>query len=108
MPKVLLIGMGTNGMISPQQVQHVMKLAGSQCQVFWINVHVPTRSWERPVNTVLKQAAKQTKNLYIIDWYQYAHQHPEWFFDDQVHTNDLGSKHYSYFIARQILKNTKY
>ena len=100
--------MGTNGMISAAQIQKAMQIAGPQRQVFWINVHVPTKPWEKPVNNILNQQARNFTNLQIIDWYSYSQKHANWFFEDQVHTNKKGSQHYSYFIAQQILKKVKY
>lgn len=108
LPQTILIGMGTNGAISSQQVQQVMQLTGKKRQVFWINVHVPTRSWEKPVNQVLKKATHDYSNLTIINWYAASQHHPNWFYDDQVHTNDQGSVYYSLLIAQEILKHTKY
>ncbi|WP_259335312.1 acyltransferase family protein [Bombilactobacillus bombi] len=108
LPQVVIIGMGTNGMVNEQKVHEIMQIAGPKRQVFWINVHVPTRSWEKPVNSVIAQQTQHYNNLQEIDWYTYAKNHSDWFFDDQVHTNDKGSKYYSYFIAKQILKKVKY
>lgn len=108
LPDVVVLGMGTNGMISAAQIQKAMQIAGPQRQVFWINVHVPTKPWEKPVNNILNQQARNFTNLQIIDWYSYSQKHANWFFEDQVHTNKKGSQHYSYFIAQQILKKVKY
>lgn len=108
LPEVVVLGMGTNGMISAAQIKQAMQIVGPQRQVFWINVHVPTKPWEKPVNNILNQQAHNFANLQIIDWYNYAQEHSNWFFEDHVHTNKKGSKHYSFFIAQQILKKVKY
>ncbi|UQS82761.1 acetyltransferase [Bombilactobacillus folatiphilus] len=108
LPQTIIMGIGTNGAISEKQVVQVLNLAGAKRQVFWINVHVPTRSWEKSVNDLLQSESQKYHNLHVIDWYEYSQAHPKWFYDDQVHTNDQGSKYYSTLIAKSILKQTKY
>ncbi|MDC4187176.1 acetyltransferase, partial [Loigolactobacillus coryniformis] len=74
----------------------------------WINVRVPTRSWQNTVNATLQSAPKRWSNLKIIDWYRFSNDHPDWFYDDQVHPNEKGKQHYADFIAEQILKQNKH
>lgn len=108
LPKIVIIGMGTNGPVTTDQVNQIMDIVGKNRKVFWISVHVPTKPWEKPVNKTIKDAAKTHKNLKIIDWNKYSEDHPDWFYGDQVHPNDTGSKQYSAYIAKQVLKNIKY
>ncbi|GKQ42767.1 acyltransferase [Companilactobacillus sp. RD055328] len=107
LPQVIVIGLGTNGAVSPQQVDEVMKIAGKKRNVYWINVHVPTRPWEKMVNNTLYGAKRKYKNLTVIDWNNYSKSHPDWFYGDKVHPNPTGSIYYSTFIAKAILKNEK-
>lgn len=100
----VLIGLGTNGPFNNDQVSQVMKLVGPNRHVFWINVHVPTRPWEKTVNGVLDESSKKYKNLTIIDWNGYSAGHTDWFYDDNVHPNPDGSMYYSSFVVKQILK----
>lgn len=104
---VVLVGLGTNGPISPDQIDQVMKIAGKSRRVYWINTHVPTRSWEKSVNSDLDVAEKKYKNLKIIDWYNHSKNHDSWFYDDQVHPNEEGSNYYAAFISKEILKNER-
>ncbi|WP_129044884.1 acyltransferase family protein [Companilactobacillus metriopterae] len=101
----ILIGLGTNGPISSDQVDQIMQIAGKNRQVFWINVHVPTRPWEKTVNSVLATSDKKYKNLTVIDWYDYSEGHQDWFYDDNVHPNPDGSMYYTSFVAKEILKD---
>lgn len=100
---VLLVGLGTNGPFSDTQLDQVMQIAGKKREVFWINTHVPTRSWQNSVNDLLTASAKKYPNLHIIDWYSESQNHPDWFYSDDVHPNPDGMKHYSDFIAKEIL-----
>lgn len=104
----VVVGLGTNGPFSQADVAKLMSVATSSRHVFWINVHVPTRSWQNQVNATLKAAAKKYKNLTVIDWYDYSKTHSQWFYDDRTHPNIKGSKYYSSFVVKQIVKHAKY
>lgn len=104
----VLIGLGTNGPFSMGDLDRIMHEAGKNRKVFWVNVHVPTREWQNPVNNLLRQGAKRYHNLIIIDWYSYSKNHPKWFYDDHTHPNLVGSKYYSALIAKTIVKHTKF
>lgn len=104
----VLIGLGTNGPFSMDDLNRIMQEVGPKRKVFWINVHVPTRDWQRPVNDLLKQGAKRYHNFIIIDWYSYSKDHPKWFYDDHTHPNITGSKYYSTFITKTIIKHSKF
>lgn len=100
--KTILVSEGTNGPFTPQTMSQIMKIAGKR-KVYWVNVHVPTKTWQNQVNNDLKKSAKKYSNLKIINWYSYCQNHPEWFYGDNVHPNPKGLKHYGKFIAKNIL-----
>lgn len=104
----VVIGLGTNGAFTNDQLDSIMRTLGKQRKVYWINVRVPTRSWQNTVNATLQSATKRWSNLKIIDWYHFSNDHPDWFYDDQVHPNENGKQHYADFIAEQILKQNKH
>lgn len=103
--KNILIGLGTNGNIAMPQVDSLMKLAGKRREVFWINNRVPNRVWQNPNNDLLCEAAKKYRNFTVIDWHSYSDGHPDWFYKDNTHPNVVGSKYYSSFIAKELVKN---
>lgn len=100
--KYVLIGLGTNGAFPQGDLDHLMHLVGPRRHVFWINTHVPSRSWQDPVNAMLAKNAAHYKNLTIINWHQEASAHPAWFYGDGTHLNEHGSKGYAAFIGKQI------
>lgn len=104
----VLIGLGTNGPFTMDDINRVMHEVGPKRMVFWINIHVPTRDWQKPVNNLLRQGAKRYHNLIIIDWYSYSKNHPKWFYGDHTHPNIEGSKYYSAFITKSIVKHSKF
>ncbi|MDD6415779.1 MAG: acyltransferase family protein [Lactobacillus porci] len=101
----VLIGLGTNGPFTDGEVKQIMQIIGPKRQLFWINVHVPTRSWQNQVNDQLQQEAKKYKNFQVIDWYGYSASHPDWFYGDKTHPNDLGQNYYSAYVVKHICEN---
>ncbi|KRM72577.1 acyltransferase family protein [Lacticaseibacillus brantae] len=99
----VLIGLGTNGPFTPDQLDEMMKIIGPSRNVFWINVRVPTRSWQNDVNALLKASVSKYPNLTVIDWYGYSNSHNDWFYDDMVHPNPTGNPYYGTFVAKAIL-----
>lgn len=103
----VLIGLGTNGPFTADDLAEMMETIGSDRHVFWINTRVP-RDWQGAVNNLLTESSKKYSNLTIIDWYSYSNAHSDWFYDDQTHPNPEGSKWYSAFISKSIIENTKF
>lgn len=104
----VLIGLGTNGPFSMDDINHLMEIIGPNRQVFWISVHVPSRQWQGQVNELILRASQKYKNLSVIDWYSYSANHNNWFYGDQTHPNVEGSKYYSTYITKEILKKAKF
>ncbi|RMC46348.1 MULTISPECIES: acyltransferase family protein [unclassified Lactobacillus] len=104
----VLIALGTNGAFPMSDLNQLMQLIGSKRQVFWINTYVPNRPWQNQVNQSLTKAARRYHNLNIIDWCNYAKSHPNWFYDDHTHPTPIGSKYYSAFVVKAIVKHAKF
>lgn len=100
----ILINLGTNGPITQDEFAQIMSIVGEKRRVFVINTHVPTRRWQNDVNATLETIAKQYKNVHLIDWYNYSTAHTDWFYDDQVHPNEVGSIYYCHLITKEIVK----
>lgn len=103
----VLIALGTNGPFTSDDMAHMMQIIGPSRRVFWINTKVP-RQWQGDVNELLTESAAKYRNLTVIDWYKYSVSHQDWFYDDQTHPSPDGSKYYTAFIAKEIIKNTKF
>ncbi|GHN19579.1 acyltransferase [Lactobacillus delbrueckii] len=100
----VLIGLGTNGPFTDDEVKQIMQIVGPKRQLFWINVVVPTRSWQNQVNQQLQTLTKKYKNLTVIDWYGYAHSQSSWFYDDKTHPNNVGQNYYSTYIVKEMVR----
>lgn len=104
---IIVMGLGTNGPFSFDDLEKVMELVGKDSHLFWINVHVPNRPWETNVNqTIAEFASTHSSDFTVIDWHDYSNTHPDWFIDDLTHLNPLGNgpKYYGSYIAKIILQ----
>lgn len=99
--KNIVISIGTNGQINPNDLNQIMNIAGTGRQVYWINGFAD-RDWITPNNTLLANQAKKYSNLHIVDWASLVQNHSDWLSDDQVHPNPTGSSQYASLIAKTI------
>ncbi|MGX4763523.1 acyltransferase family protein [Holzapfeliella sp. JNUCC 72] len=102
---IVLIGLGTNGPFSSDNLNQLISQIGAGHTIFWINTHVPSRQWQNSVNQVVQQAATEHQNFKVIDWYNYSKGHDDWFYEDQIHPNPEGAKYYATYIAKTILES---
>lgn len=99
---VLLVE-GTNGAFNEEQLAQIMDVLGKR-QVYWVNVHVPTKSWQNSVNKGIKEAGRKYPNIHVINWYDYSNGHESWFYNDDVHPNKVGTDKFANLVAQKILK----
>ena len=89
--KVLVVELGTNGPISPGEVDTMVQAASGVARVVFVNVCVP-RPWTAPDNAVLADGVARHPGVAVLaDWNTLATAHPEWFTFDQVHLNPAGA-----------------
>lgn len=86
--KAVIIQLGTNGYFTNAQIDTLLK-AFSNADIYLVNTRVP-RSWEGKVNQALQQKAQEYDNITLIDWYDSAINHPEFFAPDGVHLEQKG------------------
>lgn len=99
--KVVLIGLGSNGPVSPKQIFQFMQIVGPSREVFWVNIKVPD-AWEHDVNATLRAEQSKYPNLTVIDWYTYSKPHGDWFWADGTHPSPKGNPYYATLIAKTI------
>ncbi|MDN6354546.1 MAG: acetyltransferase [Lactiplantibacillus plantarum] len=98
----VLLNIGTNGTITDDQAEQVVKLIGKDRQIFWVTAHVPTQSWQNQVNAQIAKTAKKHANVHVIDWHGRAQNQSGWFADDNVHPNTTGNRQLTNLIANRI------
>jgi hypothetical protein len=99
---VLVVELGTNGSVTPADVDAMMQAAAGVQRVVFVNIDVP-RSWEAPDNAVLAAAVARYPGVAVLaDWYTLSSAHPEWFTPDQVHLQPTGAQAMAALIAADV------
>ncbi|QPW12728.1 acyltransferase family protein [Mammaliicoccus sciuri] len=84
----VVLELGTNGDFSYDDLTKLIKMFVN-AHVYVVNIHVP-RDWEQSVNDKLLKAADSHKNVQLVNWYQKAKDHSEYFAYDGVHLEYKG------------------
>jgi len=97
----VVVHLGTNGIIRPEQFDELMRTLASVPRVIVVNTSVP-RPWEAPVNELLAASVPNYPNAVLLDWKTVSAQHPEYFIEDGVHLNPEGAAAYAALIAARV------
>ncbi|HEY5108454.1 MAG TPA: hypothetical protein VII96_02465 [Acidimicrobiales bacterium] len=97
--KVLVVELGTNGAVTPADVDAMVQAAAGVTRIVFVNVCVP-RAWTAPDNAVLVDGVARHADVAVLaDWNALATPHPEWFTADRVHLNPAGATALAALIA---------
>ncbi len=100
LPNVLVIGLGTNGRVTPGAIDQIMQLAGKR-YVFFLTARVP-RLWETEDNDTLHQALSRWPNMRVLEWRDFAGCQDTWFQNDGFHLKAPGQEGYARFVLAGI------
>jgi peptidoglycan/LPS O-acetylase OafA/YrhL/lysophospholipase L1-like esterase len=98
---VVVIHLGTNGVITPGHMQRLKDLLADRQRVVFLNLFVP-RSWQNGDNAVLQEWIPKFANAVLINWNGEGSLHPEYFYPDHIHVNTSGREAYADLVAAQI------
>jgi peptidoglycan/LPS O-acetylase OafA/YrhL len=97
----VVVHLGTNGIIRPEQFDALMQQFAGVPKVVVLNTNVP-RSWEVPNNQLLADAVPKYPNAVLVDWYAISEPHADWFIGDGVHHTPVGADSYAQVIAQHL------
>jgi hypothetical protein len=97
LPRLVIVHLGTNGLIGPGACDAVVTLAGTSRRVFLVTVRVP-RPWQGRNNALLAACAFEHPRVHVLHWYVFSRGHPPWFGGDGYHLTPLGQGAYAAFI----------
>ena len=80
----VIVGLGTNGPITPTDFDNMMAILSGVTRVVFVNVHVD-RDWQDANNAVIASGVTRYANAALADWATLAAQNPEWFGPDGTH-----------------------
>jgi peptidoglycan/LPS O-acetylase OafA/YrhL len=97
----VLIGLGTNSAIAPEQLDQVRDLIGPDRVMVLVNAH-GDRTWIPLTNQVLAEyAAAHKDNVVLVDWDAEANANPQMIASDGIHPS-MGSDIYAQVVKQSI------
>ncbi|MEK4418607.1 acyltransferase family protein [Bacillus sp. FSL K6-0268] len=97
----VIIGLGTNGAFTTENLVSLIKLIGKERKIILINTRVP-RPWESIVNERLKVTAAEYSNVTLVDWYDASAGKSEYFAPDGVHLTKVGAETYAALVVNAV------
>jgi lysophospholipase L1-like esterase len=99
---VVVVHIGTNGNITAEQFDEIMRPLADVPSVVFVNVKAP-RPWEQPNNEVIAEGVRRyPKNTVLVDWHAASADRPELFVDDGIHLQPEGQRVYADMIAAHL------
>jgi hypothetical protein len=98
LPELVVIHVGDNGYIVPDDLTGTLDLLRDRARVVLVTAKVP-REWQDSVDATVRAAAR-FPNVRIADWAAMAQGHPEWFVSDGVHPTAAGIEAFARCIAQ--------
>ena len=81
---VVVVHLGTNGPVTPADIDAVVAEAPAAVPVLLVNVRAHT-AWAASVNQLLAEAPARHPRVRLVDWYAASEGHREWFQSDGTH-----------------------
>ena len=98
---VVIVGLGTNGGVSTQQIRQLVAIVGSKRKVVLVNTFVPL-PYEQPTNRVLAAAARTYPNVTLANWYKIISVRTRLLWPDGIHPMPPGAKIYAAMIKTAV------
>lgn len=99
LPTNVVVHLGTNGTFPLSTCKAIVRVAGPDRRVFFVNISVP-RSWEKGNNAVLRQCDKAFADdrVQIVDWKGAVGENRQWLYSDRVHLKPEGQRAFARLI----------
>ena len=99
----VILSLAINGPLN-NSLKEVREVIGKEKPLFIVTGKAPYEMYEGPNNKQIHKFVKEDKNAYVIDWYQYSKDHPEYFDQDETHLLPKGGEAYTDCIKQAVLK----
>jgi peptidoglycan/LPS O-acetylase OafA/YrhL len=93
----VVIETGTNGIVSPKELEAVLASLADRQKVVVVNNHM-ARPWEPPNNAMFPAVVRAHPNAVLVDWDTVANAHPDWLSADAVHLKPVARAPYAALI----------
>jgi len=95
-PHLVAVHVGTNGGVTDQQIDAIMKVLGPKRIVVWVTIQLPDDgrySHEARSNLSIRQAAARYPNARLADWNAKSEAHlSTWTWSDHIHLQPAGCR----------------
>lgn len=98
---VVIVGLGTNGGVTAQQIHQLMAIVGSKRKVVLVNTFVPL-PYEQDTNSVLAAAARRYPNVVLANWNQTISHRTNLLWPDGIHPQPSGAEVYAAMIKAAV------
>ena len=102
--KIVVFALGTNGLVTDDQIDAIMADAGDKRIVVFVNTRSP-QPWVGSTNQAIANAVTRYKNVRVIDWYGYSANRNDLFDGDGTHLSTTGVTEYLNLIHDAVKKD---
>jgi len=99
--RYVVVGLGTNGVISPGEIWQLRDAVGSHRELILVNTFGPM-SWESEVNNVLASATWHKPHVALVNWARAVAPYPHLLWSDGIHPRPSGASLYARLVANTI------
>lgn len=103
LPTRVIVHLGTNGPIDPDDCAAIIDAAARGRRLFLVTVRVP-RSWQDANNEILRACAASSRRVHVIRWFAHSDRHDEWYADDGYHLNADGQTAYASYLEARVVE----
>jgi len=98
---VVVVGLGTNYIVTTAQLQRLMQLIGPHRALVLINTYVPD-GWSKQVNATIAAFIRQHPRIVLADWFDTIRNRTYLLWPDHVHPEMPGTVVYARMVSRAV------
>jgi len=99
--QVVVVGLGTNGPVTSQQIHALLADVGSHRKLVLVNTFEP-RSWEGEVNQTLDATVRAHPDVVLANWRKAIENRTGLLWGDHVHPRPPGARLYAHVVAAAV------
>lgn len=98
---VVVVGLGTNGIVTTEELHQLMHLLGPHRTLVLINTYVQ-EPWSKEVNGTMAAFTRQHPNVVLADWFDMVKDRTYLLWPDKIHPQLPGTKVYARMVDRAV------
>ena len=98
---VVVVGLGTNYIVTTGELSQLMRLVGPRRKLVLINTYVPDQ-WSQDVNATMAAFVRRHPGVVLADWFDTIRDRTQLLWPDQVHPQLPGTEVYAHMVFRAV------